>query len=54
MKINFKDGFVKALPALASVVTIGGMILTAISEKSTRTELKEDIKKEVLEDLNKQ
>lgn len=54
MKIDIKKTFTNALPLLASVFTLGGMILTAVSEKSTQKEMKEEIKKEVLEDLNKQ
>lgn len=54
MKINFKATLSNALPVLASVFTLGGMILTAVTENSTQKKLKEDIKKEVLEDLNKQ
>lgn len=53
MKIDIKNTVKNALPLLASVFTLGGMILTAVSENSTQKKLKEEIKKEVLDDLKK-
>lgn len=53
MKIDLKKTLNNALPVLASVFTLGGMILTAVTENSTQKKMKEEIKKEVLEDLNK-
>lgn len=53
MKINIKKVLSNALPVLATVFTVGGMVLSNAAEKNSREEMKEDIKKELLEDLNK-